>query len=164
MTLFISETDLLENSFIEENIDVKILGTAVKLVQNIQVKEILGKTLYNDFHEEYSNTFTGSTLSQQYQDLHSHIKEFMIHATIVEFMVFNQYKITNKGTLTMRDSLSSALGIPDFENAKNNFESYRNYYKDQLMRFVKDNKLNDRIEDVNIDLGGADSIGWFLDY
>lgn len=169
--LFISEKQIKDQSIIEQNVDSKVLVKTIQMVQEIQLKAILGSTLYDTLKNGVVNYKEALVINPEVDInlyitsvhvtlLNDFIQPFMIHATLVDFIVVNNYKITNKGTLKMKDDVADNVSAEDLQNAKNFYEQYKSEYKKNLIQYLKDNDL---VESYSVDTDTTSaSTGWYL--
>lgn len=160
--LLISEKQIKDNSIIEQNVDAKILSKTIANVQEVVLKPILGSSVYATLIDEAYNKATDSSyvIAEPYSALLTdYIQPFLINAVLVEFIVVNNYKVTNKGLLKLRDNLADNVDADELEYAKNYHENYLSKYKKNLIDFLKANNLLSCSSDTDIT---STSIGWFL--
>lgn len=161
--LLISEKQIKDQSIIEQNVDSKVLVKTIQMVQEIQLKAVLGSSLYDsilDAVQEFAVNATPLT-DLQLTMLNDYIQPFIIHATLVDFIIVNNFKITNKGTLKMKDDVADNVSAEDLQNAKNFYEQYKSEYKKSLVEFLKDNNL---VESYSVDTDTTSAAtGWYLD-
>lgn len=150
-------------SIIEENVDDKVLSKVILNVQEIQLKGILGKELYDTVCNEVTLKVADSTYvipEPVNEMLNDYIKPFLVHATVAEFIAINNYKVSNKGVQKLNDNSSSSINASEIEYLKNYYDNYVSTYKSNLIKFLKENDLIVKGADTNITLP---TIGWFLD-
>jgi hypothetical protein len=160
--LLISEDEIKNNSIMEQNTDSKVLGKIISNVQMIQLNPILGDTLYNQIMDEVYTAATGGTaLSDSTKTLlDSYIIPFLTYAVQVDFIVLNNYKISNKGTIKLNDVSGSNIQSSEIEYVKNYYDNYKGIYKKKLIDFLAEGKLTTETDtDKNVE---AESIGWYL--
>lgn len=160
--LLISEKQIKDQSIIEQNVDSKILSKVIQNVQEIQLKAVLGSTLYSALLSSVEADIVDAVgIPQEYRTLlDEYIQPFLIHAVLVDFIVVNNYKVTNKGLLKMRDDVADAISSDELEYTKSYYEGYKSEYKKNLIVYLKENKLVSYGTDTDVT---TDSTGWFLD-
>src|SRR4051794_31914134 len=133
--LLISEQQIKAQSIIEANVDSKILNKVIVNVQEIQLKGILGADLYNTVLDAVSAfVATGTTIPTDTATLlNDYIQPFLVHAVVADFIVVNNFKLTNKGFLKMRDDVAESVSADDLEYAKNYYDNYKAEYKKNLV-------------------------------
>jgi hypothetical protein len=161
--LLISEKQIKDQSIVEQNVDGKLLSKIVLNVQEIQLKPILGQGLYDSVLAEVLSK-AGDTEYEILEDikimLDEYIIPFLIYATLVDFVVFGSYKLSNKGLVKLNDNAAQNVNPNDTEYVKNYYDNYLGTYKNRLINYLKDKELLDKKNDTNIT---GQSIGWYLD-
>ncbi|RZK12916.1 MAG: hypothetical protein EOO46_01390 [Flavobacterium sp.] len=138
-TLLIDEETIKKESIIEKNVDSKILSKVIVNIQELYLKEILGDSLYKSLIDAVKLFMqSGTTLSQEYTVLlNDYVQPYLIHAVCADFIVMNNYKITNKGILKMNDNSASNASNDDVEYMKNYVDNYVGQYKKNLIEYLK---------------------------
>lgn len=159
--LLISEQQIKNQSTIEANVDGKVLSKCIANVQEIQLKAILGAELYSEtLAAVEANIANGATLSTEQQMLlNDFIQPYLLHAAIADFIVVNQYKVTNKGVLKMNDNSATNLSPDELHSFKNHFDTTAQAFKNQLIEHLSKCKLTTAQSDVDKTSG---SIGWYF--
>lgn len=161
--LLIDEKSIKAKSVLEENIDSKILARVILDVQNIQLKSILGKKLFDDVIEAVYQVSTDDsyTMSSQLKELlDDYITPFLVYAVLVDFLTTNNFKITNKGVLKLNDSNATNLSNDDLNYTANYHRNKMTSYKDALLEYLKEKELLVMGTDIQI---ASSSIGWYLE-
>ena len=160
--LLVSESQVKNQSIMEQNVDVKVLSKIILNVQEIHLKGILGSTLYNELIDAVElKVVSGTTLSATHQTLlEDYIHPYLINEVIAEFAVVNHFKLTNKGLLKMNDNEATSVNPDELEYFKDYFDNNSSQFKQNLLNYLKDNNL---IESCKSNINTtSESIGWFL--
>jgi hypothetical protein len=158
--LLISPTEIISQSPIQDNIDEKLLAKTLSTVQETGLRQILGTTLYSGLTDAvYFNIVSGTTIPQLYSDLLAVSKPYLIAKTTSDFLIFNQYKITNKGVLKLNDNTANNLSEGDLQAVKDYFDNLISTYKQDVIDFLSDTNLIDRNNDIQV---GSEASGWYL--
>ena len=92
--LLIQPIDLKRYTFVDGNLDVDKLLQFVKIAQDIHIQGYLGTDLINKLKTDITN----NTLSGVYLALlEDYVKPMVIHWSMVEYLPFAAYNVTNKG-------------------------------------------------------------------
>jgi hypothetical protein len=157
--LLISEKHIKNLTAIELNADAEILSPIIINIQRTQLEAILGKQLYDSLLEEVEKLITIPDYEMQpvlKTLLDDYVKPFLCYAVVCDFMVLNNFKLSNKGTTKAGETASSN----DVEYGKNYYDNYLATYKSKLIQYLRDNKLLVSGTDTNTT---SYAIGWFLD-
>ena len=160
--LLISTKTLKAKSYIEENVDDKTLSKIVLNVQEGELKQVLGKELYNSVCNEVALKATDSThvIPTVIKDLlEDYIQPYLTYATCAEFIVVNNYKLSNKGVQKLNDNSSSSTSQNEGEYLKNYYDNYVVTYKSNLIKYLRENNLNVAGTDNNLSFPAT---GWYF--
>ena len=92
--LLIQPIDLKRFTFVDGNLDVDKILQFVKISQDIHIQSYLGTDLLNKLKTDITN----NTLSGVYLSLlEDYVKPMVIHWSMVEYLPFAAYNVTNKG-------------------------------------------------------------------
>lgn len=160
--LLISEKQIKAQTIIEQNVDAKILSKVILNAQETKLRSILGADLYDSVLKMVADKVTsGTTIEQPYATLiDTYIQPYLVNATLVDFLVVNNYKITNKGVLKMRDDVAESLNAQELDYARNYYENYAVSYKHMLIEYLKESGLIQHKTDTDIT---SPSTGWYLE-
>ena len=129
-TLLISENTIKESSLIEINVASKTLKVIIADVQYNQLRKIIGKTKYDSLLVEVENSLlpisdlNHEAVSEESKEfIYDYIQPFLVAATVCDFIILNNSKITNKGVLRLSDNNASSLDDSSLEQLKNYFDS-----------------------------------------
>lgn len=160
-TLLIDEQTIKKESIIEKNVDSKILSKVIVNIQELYLKEILGTTLYKSLLEAVNDLMVNSVaLSAEYSTLlNEYVQPYLIHAVCADFIVMNNYKITNKGVMKMNDNAANNATSDDIEYMKNYVDNYVGQYKKNLVDYLKSSNLQGCSSSINTT---SEATGWYL--
>ncbi len=160
--LFISAKQVKEQSTLEMNTDDKILSAIIWDAQNLYLKSVLGNELYNTVADTVSNIATNPSFlvdSTIKELLDGYIAPYLIYASLSDWIVSANYKLTNKGILKLNDSSATNVSPDELEYAKDVYDNKTESYKQILIKYLKKEKITDEKPSNN---AGVVS-GWFLE-
>ena len=159
--LLIDEETIKKESIIEKNVDSKILSKVIVNIQELYLKEILGSKLYQLLLSAVNELMVNQVaLSAEYSTLlNEYVQPYLIHAVCADFIVMNNYKISNKGVLKMNDNAANNATSDDIEYMKNYVDNYVGQYKKNLVEYLKTSDLKECSSSINTT---SESIGWYL--
>ncbi|MFT3912234.1 MAG: hypothetical protein QM737_22595 [Ferruginibacter sp.] len=161
--LLIPASKVKQQTIIESNVDDEMIANITFQVQEMQLKPVLGKELYDTLLTEVLNQIEDSNyeIPEQYQNLLSiYIKPFLLTAITSEFAFVNSYKVTNKGLLKMNDNSANAVSAAEIETLRNYYNNQLSVHKANLIKYLKDNNLTTCGTDKAIT---SPAIGWYFD-
>ena len=134
-TYIISESELKETTIIQNNVDGKLIGMAMREAQDIYTRDVLGSALYNELITQINE----ASLTPENETLLSYVKPMQRYYILKEFLMYGWIKLANSsvGTRDVDDLQTSQQdGINSIEGK---FEQKAEYYKKRLMNFLCDN-------------------------
>jgi len=155
--LLVGEAEVKENSTIEKNVAPKILNLIISDIQKNDLRRLIGKVNYDGLlYAIIDNRDNGTALTDRDKDfIEDYIKPYLIAATVVQFIVMNNYKLTNKGVLKMTDDQAAAVESGDLEYLKGYYILKEQAAKKNLIQFINEEAENAcPTDDDTSDLGG----------
>jgi len=155
--LLVGEAEVKANSTIETNVAPKILNLIISDIQKNDLKRLIGKANYEGLLSAIlDNRNNGTALTDRDKDfIEDYIKPYLIAATVVQFIILNTYKLTNKGVLKMTDDQASGVESGDLEYLKGYYIIKELAAKKSLLQFVNEENENTcSTEEDDSDLGG----------
>ena len=95
---FISVSFLKDNTPINENLDDKLLKSAIKEAQEVYVRDVIGSGIYNELQDQ---AFNGTLTADNTTLLDSYIAPCLKYYTLVESMLPMTFKFLNKSVSSM---------------------------------------------------------------
>lgn len=158
--LLISAKYITDNSHLDSNVDYKLLSKTIDDCQQIYLKPILGIELFNSLIDvAYDNATGNITIPNVYVVLLAYVKNYLVNRVVVDFIVPNNFRLTNKGIQKLNDTSSTGVSTADMESLKDYYGNLSNTYKEQLIEYIVLNKLNDVADKIQIT---SDAAGWFF--
>ena len=128
--LFITKDDLVRQTVLSGNLDFDKIVHFIKIAQDIHVHQLLGSRLYNKLQSD----IIGGSLAGNYQTLvEDYIKPILTQYTLLEYLPFSQYTISNKGVFK---STSENSTQPDAEEIDKMKEAARDTAQQYARRMV----------------------------
>jgi hypothetical protein len=133
--LLISKKDLQEYTSLNANTDVDKVIQFVLVAQNIWIQQYTGSKLLDKIKTDITN----NTLSGNYITLvRSYLKPMLIHFTMVEYLPFCAYTISNKGIYKHQSENSEIVSKEEvdylIEKEKRIAESYSQRFLDYICK------------------------------
>ena len=114
---------LKENTPLNENLDDKLLKSAIKEAQEIYIRDIIGSTL----------TALNSTL------LNNYVAPCLKYYTLVESMLPLTFKFLNKSVATRTAEFAQPIGTSELSLIEQRYRDKAEYYADRLRNYLKEN-------------------------
>jgi hypothetical protein len=131
--LLISKKDLQEYTALNANTDVDKVIQFVLVAQNIWIQQYTGSRLLNKIKADIlANTLSGNYLTL----VRTYLKPMLIHFTMVEYLPFCAYTISNKGIYKHQSENSEIVSKEEvdylIEKEKRIAESYSQRFLDYI--------------------------------
>lgn len=134
--LFISENKLKESSFINENVDDKLIRATIIQVQDMQIHPILGSALYS----ELKTQITGSSVTAANQTLlKDYIQPVIVWWVQADGTIPLTYKIMNKSVVKRNSENSTPADLDELFAISDNFKNKAEFYTKRLVKFLQAN-------------------------
>jgi len=134
--LFIESTRLKNFSVISENLDNKLIEPTIVAVQDLYLRDIVGKDLYAELITQI-NANTVTSLNQTL--LNDYIEPYLINKVISESVLDMTYKMRNKAIMTTNSDFGQVANLTDLSKIKGQYENRAEGYKNLLEKFMCDN-------------------------
>ena len=113
--LFITKDDLVRQTVLSGNLDFDKIVHFIKIAQDIHVHQLLGSRLYNKLQSD----IIGGTLTGNYKTLvEDYIKPILTQYTLLEYLPFSQYTISNKGVFKSTSENSTQPSSEEIDKMK----------------------------------------------
>lgn len=133
---FVSEQDVKKNTPIDENVDSKLLMTAMRTAQDIYIRDIIGSGIY----DELCDQINGSTLTADNTTLlNKYIAPCLYHYIVTESMLPMTFKMMNKSVMTRNSDNSNSVDIDQLTRIEREYQHKAEYYAERLRDFLKEN-------------------------
>jgi hypothetical protein len=133
---FISTTYLKDNSPINENVDDKLLKSAIKESQEVYIRDVIGSGLYNELQTQaFANTLTNANTTL----LDSYIAPCLKYYTLTEAMLPMTFKLMNKSVAAREADNARAVSVDEMTLIEKRFRDKAEYYANRLRDFLRDN-------------------------
>lgn len=131
--LFITEKYLKENTPLDDNIDSKLLATAMREGQDIYIRDIIGSGVYDELCDQVNAdtvTADNSILIKQY------IQPCLKYYVLYESAHTLSFQLVNKGVITRNSEFSQQADINAVSELMNKWKDRAQYYGERLQRFL----------------------------
>ena len=165
------------NSNISDNVNSKVLATAIREVQEDELQEILGQLLFEKLQDLVESGEISNEENAKYKELLDKAQMFITYRVIAEIIVMLNMKIDNAGLIQTRDDNMDYMGLDDTMTMKNYYDTKASHYAYLLQNYLMEhlNEIPELTEcqawkirstlysaaSPSVFLGGARGRGWF---
>ena len=165
------------NSNISDNVNSKVLATAIREVQEDELQEILGQLLFEKLQDLVESGEISNEENAKYKELLDKAQMFITYRVIAEIIVMLNMKIDNAGLIQTRDDNMDYMGLDDTMTMKNYYDTKASHYAYLLQNYLMEHlteipeltecqawKIRSTLYSAaspSVFLGGARGRGWF---
>jgi hypothetical protein len=132
-TLFITPTDLKQNTILNGNVDSDTFIQFIKIAQQMHVQNYLGTQLYNTI----TNKINTTTLTGDYLDLVvDYIQPMLIHFAMVDYLPFANYQIRNGGVFKHRTENSESTTKDELDLLVQKHRTFADFYAKRFVDYM----------------------------
>ena len=136
---FISIEVIKDQSVINENVDSKLLQPTLIMVQDIYLKQVIGKDLYAELITQVnaeSVTALNTTLLTDY------IQPYLINNVVSELVIDVNYKIKNKALMVGSSDNGQSLDTSGMSIIQTKYRNIAENYRVNLVDYLVDNSTD----------------------
>lgn len=165
-TLFISAQYIKDSSYIDENVDEKLIKSSIAETQDFRILPLLGSALYNSL-----NTTAPTSWSADEQTLvNTYVKPALKYWVLYDGGMLFQYKIMNKGIVKRSSENTESIDSSELKMLLDTFRAKAEFYSERVTKFLLQNNTTYPL--YNNYGSGIDAVapqqsnytgGWYLD-
>ena len=164
--LFISEQYIKDTSYIDENVDAKLLRSNILETQDVRTLPKLGTALYNELKTQI-NAGTLTTLNRTLLD--TYISPALKYWVLHDGAYILQYKVMNKGIVTRSSENAENIGTGELDRLMDFFKDRAEFYDDRLSSYLLQNSSSyplfnnsgNGLDDISANTNSYTQ-GWYL--
>lgn len=165
------------NSNISDNLNSKVLATAIREVQDNELQEVLGQLLVDKLCALVKNGTIEDAANINYKGVLDKAQMFIVYKVIGELTLMTSYKIDNAGIMQTSDENMSNVSMNDTFSLKDYYDNKADHYCYLLQNYVMEHlaelpevtkfqawKIKSTMYSAassGVFLGGARGRGWF---
>ena len=130
---------LKENTALNENLDDKLLKSAIKEAQEIFIRDIIGSGLYDELQ---SQAFSGTLTALNVELMDKYIAPCLKYYTLVESMLPLTFKFLNKSVSTRTAEFSQPIGTSELSLIEQRYRDKAEYYAERLRKYLQENSTD----------------------
>ena len=163
--LFITRTDLVKNSIIDGNTDTDLFIQFIKIAQQIEIRNMLGSTLYDKIGSDIS----GSSLAGNYLTLvNDYVQPMLIWYAQAEYIPYAAYQIKSGGIYKHTSENAETVSKTEVDFLVQKARNTAEYYTQRFLDYINNNSglfpeySQNSGGDVYPDSSGSTFNGWVL--
>lgn len=127
------------NSNISDNVNSKVLATAIRETQDDELQEILGQILLEKLQDLVENNTIENPENKIYKDVLDKAQMFIVYKVIAEIIVMLNCKVDNAGLIQTRDENMEFMSLDDTFTLKQHYDTKASHYAYLLQNFLMEN-------------------------
>lgn len=131
--LLVSEARIKKYGVIEDNVDPKLINATTIMVQDIELQQILGTSLYKEICTQVNNSILTSlnrTLLDEY------ITDFLMNAVIAEGCITFLFRFSNKGPVTSNSDNDFPISTEQVKMIEAKWKGKADFYAKRLSLYL----------------------------
>lgn len=135
--IFISEQYIKDSSYIDENVDVKLLRNNILETQDIRIRDIVGTGLYDELKTQVqagTKTALNNTLLDDY------IKPALKYWVLHDSALILTFKVMNKSIVKRNSENSETIETADLDRLMDHFKNRAEYYSERITKYLIENE------------------------
>lgn len=136
IALFITEQYIKDTSYIDENVDMKLLRDVIELAQEKYILPLLGTGLYNQIAAQI---VAGSVSAANTTLLDSYIQKALKWWTLYEALDILTFKFTNKSVVKKNSENSQSVNTDELNRLFDSFGNNAEMYSERLTKYLVEN-------------------------
>lgn len=139
-TILIKQDVLTRNTIIGGNVDPDRYLQAIKACQNLLIKPLLGKTLYDKIVADFeTNTLSGLYLEM----FNDYITEMIIHGAAEIYLTQGAYMVTNNGITKGKTDSAESVNKEEVDYLVQASRKLYRLYEEQFLDWIKVNTITE---------------------
>ena len=151
-----------------DNLNEKVMQTAIREAQEIDLKEIVGDHMLKRLKQLVETNMIREKRYKFYKKLLDEAQYFLAYAVLTKLCMITTFKIDNVGIVKTSDDRIETLSIDDVYAVQNYYQKKADYFQGVLQNYILNNrdKLKEidcnRCNDIHAHLYSAASGGLWL--
>lgn len=134
--IFITTTYIKNNTAALGYVNDDELRTFIKPAQDIYISRVLGTKLYNRLKDGVENN---NLNANEINLLREYIQPALQYWTIYEWILWSNYKLTNKALSKQNSDNSNPSDLNEVNYLKSSIRDWAEYYSQRISDFLRDN-------------------------
>lgn len=127
------------NSNISDNVNSKVLATAIRETQDDELQEILGQPLLEKLQDLVEDNTIENPENKIYKDVLDKAQMFIVYKVIAEIIVMLNCKVDNAGLIQTSDENMTPMSLDDTFTLKQHYDTKASHYAYLLQNFLMEN-------------------------
>lgn len=139
-TLFIGETYLKDSSYIDENVDVKLIRNSILETQEMRMLPILGTGLYDELVTQFAQGGTPTALNTTL--MNTYIKPALKYWVLLDSALILTFKVMNKSIVKRTAENTESIQTTDLDRLLDHFKIRAEMYSERITKYLLANNTS----------------------
>lgn len=134
--IFISEQYIKDTSYIDENVDIKLLRNSILETQDIRIRGIIGTGLYDQLKTQIAaGTRTALNITLLTDYIAPALKYWVLH----DAALILTFKVMNKSIVKRTAENTETIQVTDLDRLMNFFKDRAEYFSERITKYLIQN-------------------------
>lgn len=135
--IFIGETYIKNTSYIDDNVDVKLLRNAILESQEMRIRPIIGTGIYDELVTQVTNN-TKTALNTTLLD--TYIAPALKYWVLNDAALILTFKVMNKSIVKRTSESSETIQTTDLDRLLDHFKNRAEFYSERVTKYLVENE------------------------
>jgi hypothetical protein len=137
--IFISETYIKDTSYIDENVDIKLLRNSILETQDMRIRGIIGTGLYDELKTQIAaGTRTALNITLLTDYIAPALKYWVLH----DAALILTFKVMNKSIVKRTAENTETIQATDLDRLMDFFKNRAEYYSERITKYLLENEVS----------------------
>lgn len=137
--IFIGEDYIKKTSYIDENVDVKLLRNSILETQDFRIEPIVGTGLYNELKDQVDS---GTKTALNNTLLNTYLAPALKYWVLIDASLILNYKIMNKSIVKRTSDNTEQLDLSELDRLMNHFKIRAEFYSEKATKYLIENEAS----------------------
>lgn len=143
--LFITPAAIKKYGTIEDNVDEKLINATIIMIQDMQLQQILGTSLYDEICDQIDASTSGTSDAVSARNLTlltDYIFDFLVNAVIAEGCMTFIYRYSNKSVITANSDNQFPISREQVQDIMAKWQNQADFYAKRLGDYLRQEATN----------------------
>lgn len=126
---------------ISDNVNEKVLSTAIREAQDIELRSVIGSKMLNVLKGMVGDGTIDDEENIKYKELLTETQYFLAYSVLTKLCMITTFKVDNIGISRTTDERIETVGVDDALLIKDFYQKKADYYQMLLQKYILCNRL-----------------------
>jgi len=139
IALFIAPLEIKATTFIDENVDEKLIRNVIQEAQDIHVHPILGTGLFNEIKTQIN---AGTVTSLNNTLVTTYVQPALKYWVLYEGIDVFTYKVMNKSIVKRTSDNTEVIDLDELRRLQDRFRDKAEWYSERVTKYLQENQAS----------------------